>query len=659
MLGMLSFAAPLWAWGLVAAAAIPVAAHLLSRTRYREVWFPATRLLREAVVTTSRIERPRHLLLMLLRIIALALIAVAFTRPQWVPADQAIDPEQGLSLVLLIDASASMQRVDNGITLFDRAVREAQRLLDSLDPTRDVATIIEVGALPRSLLPEPSAAFQTLSQRLEASQATYGVANWAGAYAAADRLVADDKRAVRVVTLSDQQGQSPNGKAYSQAGRNSRTDHVRLVGPADNTSVRLVDVTPYPAIAGRTLQASVRVEHFGQTPRTVTLSASFNGSTSAQRATLDPGQSQTIAFELQEKGREGGLLRVTIDGRDAIGGDDATGAFVPVQTNPQALVIYDDAAGTEMAERIGRLLRPGDVRGIALPQLTYVPADEASDVLERADPALVRSTILVIGRPMSDALNQSLRGYLERGGGCVEVRVSERETSSGVQAAGIDFSLEPLRIFEGSARASLASLSWPEPLSLALPPGALAVLETEAGDALITADTAQRGRWMRLHSPLSRGAGGLLAEPVFVVLFAELMRYASPGPEVPAPPMIGDAIPSAFRLAFDLKRPDGSDPSLSRYDAPGAYIAMNPSQQVIGGAVAAIDPSESDTQSTEPWTTESAASAARQTGAIASPTLRKEPLELWPYLLLAAGLALAIESTMLGRFAGAAKAGDR
>lgn len=239
-LAVVSFVAPWMAWGAAAAVGLPVLAHLLSRTRYREVVFPAARLVQQAVAATSRIETPRHRLLMLLRWLVLLLLVLAFMRPQWTPKALADDKEKGIALIVLLDASASMQRAEGGTTLYDRALREANQLVDQLDPTRDVAAVVRVDHAPEALLPEATAQFGLLADRLSSTKPGYTHANWAGALEAAQRLLVDETRAVRLITISDQQGEQPDAPI----------DHLRIDGPVDNTAVRLIDLRPYPALQG-------------------------------------------------------------------------------------------------------------------------------------------------------------------------------------------------------------------------------------------------------------------------------------------------------------------------------------------------------------------------------------------------------------------------
>src|ERR1051325_2689828 len=76
----LSFLSPLFLAG-IAAAALPVLLHLLKREPEPRVKFAAVKLLRRAPVEYTEKRHLRELLLLALRIAALALLALAFARP--------------------------------------------------------------------------------------------------------------------------------------------------------------------------------------------------------------------------------------------------------------------------------------------------------------------------------------------------------------------------------------------------------------------------------------------------------------------------------------------------------------------------------------------------------------------------------------------------
>ncbi len=661
-LAVISFVAPWMAWGAAAAVGLPLLAHLLSKTRYREVVFPAARLVQQAVAATSRIETPRHRLLMLLRWLVLLLLVLAFMRPQWVPQAEARQTERGIALVLLIDASASMQRTADGATLYDRALREAQRLISQLNPSKDAAAVIRVDHAPASLLPEPTAQFNLLADQLTNTKPGYTHASWTSAIAVAQRLNVDGPRTLRLVTLSDQQGEQPAFDDVLADRPRAQIDHLRIEGPTDNIAIQLMDVRPYPAIVGQATTATVEVKYFGDQPLSTSIGATFEDHQAEQAISLAPGAVQRIELGLPPTSGTGGLLQVTLAKPDAIAADNLAGVWLPTQEQTRVLIVYDaNDAGQATAQRLATLLNPGKVAGVTLPDIQMVAIDDTLPSLDGADPAALRTVVLLSQSPMNDAMSQSLEAYAQLGGGIVQFvtdpGVDRKRTTT---AVGIDFSLEPLRLFEGPARAGLAALPWPGVSNAPIDPLATPILQDELERNIVAEMPRGRGRLIAINAALSDKPGGLLAEPAFVVLFNELCRYASPGVWLPEPARPGDPMPAGLRDVEQFLSPKDADAEANVFTAPGAYAAVGSSGAIKSLLFASLDPSESDTRLPDAWSQSNAANntslqSVDQAGQSIANTLRSDPVELWPYLVFGVLGLVACESLLLWRFAGPGK----
>ena len=120
-----SFLNSVFLWGL-AAATLPVVIHLIKRDRAVKVPFAAIRFLQEDPDKKFKSERLKQILLLLLRITALAILALAFARP-FLSGEQAATfwGQQSQAAVILVDNSYSMGVGDN----FKIAVGQAKDLL--------------------------------------------------------------------------------------------------------------------------------------------------------------------------------------------------------------------------------------------------------------------------------------------------------------------------------------------------------------------------------------------------------------------------------------------------------------------------------------------------------------------------------------------------
>lgn len=664
-LAMLTFLSPWWAAGALGAIGLPLLAHLLSKTRYREVWFPATRLVREATVQTTRIERPRHRLLMLLRWLLLLMVVVAFMRPRWLPDAQATDNQSGVAFIVLIDSSASMQRTADGATLYERALREADTLIAALDPARDVAAVIRVDRTPQSLLPETTAQLQTLRDQLLATNAGYETADWDSAVSAANRLAQSTSRRPQLVVISDQQGQGPRDALSDSPLAGVKVHHLRIDGPTDNTAIRLIDIRPFPPALGQSLTAIIEATHFGEQSASFKLNASLGSSKTSRALTLKPGGKQLIELTLPSPPPGQALLRLAIDRKDLIDSDNTAGILLAVDARSRALVLHADNPDVQaLAGRVAKLINPGDTADQSLPSVETAPVSGAAERIATADARRLRTIVLLQpgNTPLAEPLTKAITSYTQRGGGVIHFltpsstsRAAQPATRS-VYASAIDFSLGPLRVFEGPSRAGLANLAWPGVDRNSVSGQNEPILITTDGREIVFADTRQRGRVVTINADVSGKVGGLLAEPMFVVLFNELRRYASPGPAMPAPFSPGQALPPRLRDAPRRSLPSGVNADTSRVDKPGAYLAIDDDGEVTAGLFAQLDPAESDTRRAPDWsaresTSSNADSASATQGQALASAFAPPHVELWPYFVFSALLLAAGESLLLYRFA--------
>jgi hypothetical protein len=134
-MGLLS---PLYLVGL-AALALPILFHLVRRTPRGRQEFSSLMFLEPSPPILTRRSRLDQILLLLLRLAALALLACAFARPFLrESATLPFDALPGRRLALLVDTSASMRRGD----LFQQAKAVVTQVLDDLGPEDEVSLYV-------------------------------------------------------------------------------------------------------------------------------------------------------------------------------------------------------------------------------------------------------------------------------------------------------------------------------------------------------------------------------------------------------------------------------------------------------------------------------------------------------------------------------------
>ncbi|HZD42187.1 MAG TPA: BatA and WFA domain-containing protein, partial [Terriglobales bacterium] len=124
------FLHPIYLYGLIAAS-LPLVIHLLSRRRLKRVRFPAVRFILLSQKRISRSFRLRHWLLLALRTLAVALLALLLANPVFQTGAGLFAGGGPVSLVLLLDNSLSMTWSGDGKG-FARAKEAARLLLSSL-----------------------------------------------------------------------------------------------------------------------------------------------------------------------------------------------------------------------------------------------------------------------------------------------------------------------------------------------------------------------------------------------------------------------------------------------------------------------------------------------------------------------------------------------
>lgn len=131
----MSFLVPLYLAGL-AAIVLPVVFHLIQRRPRGRLDFSSLMFLAPSPPRLTRKSRVSDWLLLILRVTAVALLALAFARPLLrESADVGIEDQVRRRVAILVDTSASMQRAD----VWPQVRREVEAVLDDLGPGDEAA----------------------------------------------------------------------------------------------------------------------------------------------------------------------------------------------------------------------------------------------------------------------------------------------------------------------------------------------------------------------------------------------------------------------------------------------------------------------------------------------------------------------------------------
>src|SRR5688500_12195611 len=159
--------------GGLAAITAPILIHLLLKRKSQRMKFSTVQFFVKQDEQSMRKRKLRNLLLLATRVLLFALIALAFARPFLPAGGAAADGAQRRQLVILLDASASMQAIGPEGTQWARAVELARKELAGLKMD-DRAALVTCST--RAELVSEFAPPSVVLKKLEQLQPTFGTA---------------------------------------------------------------------------------------------------------------------------------------------------------------------------------------------------------------------------------------------------------------------------------------------------------------------------------------------------------------------------------------------------------------------------------------------------------------------------------------------------
>ena len=165
----LSFITPMLLGG-AALVAVPLVLHLIMRRKPVPHEFPALRFLRERAVANRRRLQVSHLFLLLLRMAALSLLALALARPVLRGAGWLADGEGPVAAALVFDTAPRMALREANETRLERAAKLARVLLDKLPEGSKVA-VLDTAGTPAAFSPSAAAAAARVDRLVATAQA--------------------------------------------------------------------------------------------------------------------------------------------------------------------------------------------------------------------------------------------------------------------------------------------------------------------------------------------------------------------------------------------------------------------------------------------------------------------------------------------------------
>ncbi len=686
----LTFLVPLFLLGL-AGIAIPIIVHLTRRQRRNVVAFPSLMFLQKIPFQEQRRRRIQHWLLLALRALALAVLAIAFARPF---VDQSGLGATGTGgpreLVVLVDQSYSMGVGDT----WARAVGAAKRVFGGLGPL-DRASVVLFAQTPRVAARSTSDRAR-LDDAVDTATVSSGTTRYGPALKVAQTILEESELPRgEVVLISDFQrsGWTGDEGVHLRAGTVVTPVAVREEVP-ENVEVAGVSLLRQAVEGRERVTPSVRIaRQGGDAPRDVPVSLELDGQEIQQRTVrLDPDGAAVVAFApfTLSLPHTRGTVRVSAD---ALPGDDARyfvlspGSSIPVavieggRARRDATLYLRRALETSEEGRFavrvrrGDGVRPSDLEGTRVVVLNDVRADGASAQLLEGFVRGGGGLLVVAGE--STSWPASAEAFLPGVLGLVQ----DREEGRGGRLGFLDYGHEVFEIFAGPRSGDFSGARFFRARAFAPADSASILARFDDGSVAMAEARRGEGSVVVWTSTLDAFWNDLALQPVFLPFAHRLVEHLSGRadalPWVTAGQVVDLADPRALEAAglasaqaagfapdedevaltpsgTSVALPAAEGPRYLPFDERGFYVIRPPGTEperpftvavnvdLAESALAQMDPEELVAQLTGP------ASGPAAGPTFEAATLAREEQErrqsLWRYLLVAGFLLLLADT---------------
>jgi hypothetical protein len=652
--------APAFLAGL-AALAIPVLIHLIHRERKETLAFPSLMFLRKIPYRSVRRQKIRHLLLLALRCLAIAIIIAAFARPFFRRdvAASAAAPD-GREVVILLDRSYSMAHGSR----WERARGAARTVASDIRPS-DRVSLVTFGATAAQVA-EPTSTSTRVDAVLSTLQPSSEPTRFATGFRMASQILAASEMPRReIVLISDFHR---FGWSANDVSRNETED----VAVASVAVARRQD--------GNRVRAAItaRATNLGTQPRSVDATLELAGRrVETKRVTVPPRATAQVVFAALPVSDNAtrAVVRLTPDSQP---NNDAFFFTVAEESGAAALIVESQRPRGNQSLFLSRAWAVSDDPPV---RVDVTSAMTAADLRGRSLIVLNESEL------PSGALGAQLRSQVQAGAILV-VAPGERglgtvppewatvlparvgaivDRADGGRWASVDFSNALFEPF-ATSRADFSSVSVSRYRSLVpTGEGSSIIARIDDGSPLLVERAAGAGRVMVWALSFDANWTDLPFHPLWVPLAHQLARRSIAGNETrawfTAPHVLdvsreGDVTiesPSGqrTRVAPDSSRPIVELRERGFYEVRGGGTALGAGRPVAVN----VDLAESDLSHFDPAELVAAITARGQRGAASanqtaySGTAQEMERRqaIWWYLLVAALVLLGAETMLSNR----------
>ena len=341
----------------LAAMALPVLAHLISRRRFDIVQWGAMQFLQLGRKTRRRI-RLEEILLMLMRMGILGLIAFGMSRP-WASggALSTLTGRVSRDVVLVLDGSYSMGWKGPIHTPHIQAIQWGHQCIDTLRPG-DTVSILDVRDQVRTVIDTPTGDFDFARTTLDELAAPAGSSNLAAGLRQAIQILSRSSNVSReVIILTDQQKLpwrpddlyqwtriDDSSKQMSVPPRIWVVDVMGEVQDRVNVAVGRVELSRELTVPEFPIRARATISQTNSEQKRVTAHFEVDGQRLAEKSQsleLPANGEGSVEFEHRFSDTGSHLVSIVVE-EDKLPGDDRSDAVIEVADGIPVLVVDGD-----------------------------------------------------------------------------------------------------------------------------------------------------------------------------------------------------------------------------------------------------------------------------------------------------------------------------
>jgi hypothetical protein len=592
--------------------ALPILAHLLNRFQVQRTEWAAMQFLDRNVRVRSRQIKLRDIFLLILRCMAVLLLALALARPAWNNSSW-LPGERRAGAVIAVDASFSMGHGAEGSSRFDAALKRVELIRSEIAPG-DPVTLVLLGDEPRVLLRNMAYDRDRFSEALESAAAGPGKLEIGNVPETLTALVADMEAPQKEVYLITD-GQSRDWKQPSARlreglaalGGQAEVFVVPVPGDAANLAVTDLELVSGVLRKGTTARYRATVRNCGTAPvSNIAVQCRVDGVQidSKMIPLIAAGASESVSLFVPF--HNAGATRITAEVTGDSLAEDNVRRTVAIVRDRVSVLCVDGSAGDAGRLVVAALSARGDgaededyvVRSV--PWLSF-PAENLSEV-----DVLVFADVPEITPEQSVQLSRYVRegnGLVWFAGGNVKAGAWNERAATGDSAflpakigAATDTSDslgagKPLDPEMPDHNVCLPLLSLPEDLfnetrflrQVDVEPGASAftVLRLAGGGGpILLEQSLGRGHVFMFTTTAETAWNNMALTPVFPMVMQQIVTYLA-GREFERPRTVGDSLTLAY-----VEQPDASD---AVFDTPSGESVTVPVRGHRGQFVALLE----------------------------------------------------------------------